>query len=93
MSIKIIGTKGEVSLEFGRELTIRKKNISSIDYKFKNNLPLHSFEGFKTEIKEFVNSLKNNVPPSVDFLDGINAVRIILALYQSFKLKRSIKIN
>ena len=92
MSTKIIGTKGEISLKFAEELKVYKKKISTINYPHKGNLLAHFKVGFFAEIDEFVKSINENRVPKVSYKEGIRAVRVILALYESFKTKRPIVI-
>ncbi|MGI0022375.1 MAG: Gfo/Idh/MocA family protein [Nitrososphaeraceae archaeon] len=85
MSIKVMGTSGEASLEFGKDLKIYKKIVRNIMYKHRGNLPEHNKMGFFNEINEFINSILDNKQPKVTYKDGILAVTTILALYRSFK--------
>lgn len=93
MSIKVIGTKGEASMIFAGELTIVKDFISSINYPYKGNYMKHSTKAFSDEINEFVRFILENKQPRVTYKDGISAVRIILALYESFKTKQPVLIK
>lgn len=93
MSVKIIGTKGETKLEFAGDLAIIKDSISHIDYPAKGDYVLHSSKAFSAEIDEFVNCIIEDRQPSITYKDGIKAVRIILALYESFKKKHHIDIT
>lgn len=87
MSTKIIGSKGEISLEFAGKLQIFKESIKTINYEYEGDYSLHSSAGFFSEIDEFVNSIINDREPKINYKDGIQAVRTILALYQSYEKK------
>lgn len=87
MSVKIIGTKGEAAMEFAGELSVIKDSISHINYPTKGKPELHTIAAFSAEINEFINSILEDRQPTVTYRDGINAVRVILALYESFKRK------
>lgn len=93
MSIKVIGTKGEANMEFGENLDVRKNFISSIDFMHKGNLAKHNSTAFDAEINEFVTSILKNRQPEITHKDGIQAVNVILALYESFKTKRRVLIK
>jgi len=93
MSTKIIGVKGEVTLKFAANLEINKKSKSIIKYKHKGNYLKQSKIAFESEINEFVKSIKENRAPKVSYKDGIKAVKVILALYDSFKSKQPILVK
>lgn len=92
MSIKIIGTNGEINMRFADELEIIKRERTSIDYPHRGNPKEHTDNAFFSEINEFINSIIEKRKPKVTHFDGILAVQIILAIYRSFKEKRTITI-
>jgi len=85
MSIKIIGTEGEIDMEFAGKLNVLKDSLISIDYEGKGNSNEHTLLAFNQEINEFVSSILENRKPVVDYIIGIKAVKIILKLYESSK--------
>jgi len=93
MSTKIIGTEGEVRMTFANEIAVLKESITQIDYPFRGNYMNHSADAFYSEIDEFVKSIIEKREPKVSLKDGINAVRTILALEKSYKVKRPITLK
>jgi len=83
MSIKIIGTEGEIDMEFAGKLNVLKDSLISIDYECKGNSNEHTLLAFNQEMNEFVSSILENRKPVVDYIIGIKAVKIILKLYES----------
>lgn len=93
MSTKIIGTKGEVRMTFADEIAVLKKSITQIDYPFRGNYMKHSTDAFYSEIGEFLKSISEKREPKVSLRDGICAVRTILALEKSYRVKRPITLE
>ena len=93
MSTKIIGDKGEISLKFASDLEINKSSNSSINYKYKGNYLKQMNLAFHTEIDKFVKSVLKNQEPVVNYKEGVKAVQVILALYESFRKKRPITLK
>ncbi|MEM3008104.1 MAG: Gfo/Idh/MocA family oxidoreductase [Candidatus Nitrosotenuis sp.] len=93
MSLKVIGTKGEIDMKFASDLTILKDSISSIDYPHKGDYMRHAESAFSAEINEFINSIISDREPEITYKDGIQAVRVILALHESFKRRKSVFVN
>ena len=92
MSIRVMGTSGEASLEFGKKLTLHKNIASNVKYKYQGNLLKHNSQAFSDEINGFVNSILYDRQPTVTYRDGVGAVRVILALYESFRQNRPVSI-
>jgi predicted dehydrogenase len=90
MSIKVIGINGEVNMEFGKNLDVRKNTISHIPFMHKGDLPMHNSIAFHDEINEFVSSILRNRQSKITYKDGIQAVNVVLSLYESFRKKRPI---
>lgn len=93
MSTKIIGTEGEVRMTFANEIAVLKESITQIDYPFRGNYMKHSTNAFYSEIDEFVKSIIEKREPKVSLNDGICAVRAVLALEKSYKVKRPITLK
>ena len=93
MAVKVIGTKGEAAMEFGKNLDVYRDSKLPIDYIHKGNLKRHNSSAFDAEINEFVTSILKNRQPKITYKDGIQAVNVILALYKSFKTKRPVLIE
>lgn len=93
MSTKIIGAKGEINMEFAGKLELVKEKISSINYSHKGNYLKHSNAGFASEISEFIECVKRDRKPIIDYKHGIKAIRVVLALYESFRKKKPIFIK
>jgi predicted dehydrogenase len=90
MSVKVIGTKGEVDMKFAAELIIIKNRQISINYPYRKKPLEHTKNAFFSEIDEFVQSIIEKRRPVITHFDGIRAVNTILALYKSFKEKRAV---
>tara|TARA_B110000495_G_C23043752_1_gene628669 strand:+ start:12848 stop:13864 length:1017 start_codon:yes stop_codon:yes gene_type:complete len=93
MSTKILGDKGEISLQFGSKLELINKKITLVKYPFQNRSSSHTLNGFYDEINEFIDSIKQKRAPSVNYDSGIKTVKTVLSLYESMKKKSPIHVN
>ena len=90
MSLKMLGTKGEIHMIFAGELAILTKSKTQIEYPYRGDYIKHSTYAFYSEMGEFVKSVLERREPRVPLKDGIRAVRAVLALEESYKTKRPV---
>ena len=93
--IKLIGQKGALHVMYGEEVKIGKKTWRQIDFPFKakNATFEHNLMGFKNELSEFVKSIQEKRKPSVTGDDGKKNLAAVLAMYESHRLKKVIKLK
>ncbi len=91
---KIIGSKGALYVTYGEEVKVGKKKWKNFNFKHKAKPASfeHNLDGFVTQLNEFTNSIKENRKPVVDGEEGKKNLRVVLALYESFKKKKVIKL-
>lgn len=85
--IEIIGTKGHVRVDaFGEVVRKYAKEGKSLS---------HDYVGFDFDqglIEDFVETVKKNGHPTITGEDGLRAMEVALAAYQSSKLKKSVSL-
>ena len=90
---KIFGTKGSIDLKIREGLTYQNntlnKNYDFTSY-YKKFGPNYNFY---LQARSYVNALSRKKKPFVTIDDGINSVKIIHAIYESLKLKKTITIK
>ena len=91
---QIIGKNGALFVKYGEEIKVGQKNWKQYHFRYKSSPPSseHNLQGFVNELKEFVQSIKEKRTPLVSGIDGKKNVQIILAMYESFKTKKVVKI-
>ena len=97
--VDIYGDNGSAVIvddELDKLIIKGKKKISSI--RNQKNLtgasnPQISFELHKRQYQDIVDSIMNNRRPSVDGIDGRNTLAVVLALYESARTGKAIKVN
>ncbi len=92
--VEVFGSKGMVQANNNFHDSHRLYNSSGIQAA----LPLHFFidryaQAYKTEMSEYINSLKNGGKVPVDGQDGISSLKIGLAAIKSIQEKRSVHID
>lgn len=98
--IEITGTKGTVSLT---ETDITKWDIDGKTFDITDS-PQRDFYGFRDpeaialhshlpQIKDMIKAIEEDRPPMVDVNEGRKPVEIILAAYESSKLRRQVEIK
>ena len=93
--IKLIGKKGALYVTYGEEVKIGKKNWKQVNFPFKakNATFEHNLMGFRNELLEFIKSIKENRIPLVSGQDGRKNLEVVLAMYESNKLNKLIKLK
>ncbi len=93
--IKLIGKKGALYVTYGKEVKIGKKNWKQIKFphKAKNATFEHNLMGFRNELLEFIKSIKEDRVPLVSGQDGKKNLAVVLAMYESNKLNKLIKLK
>ena len=93
--IKLIGKKGVLSVTYGVEVKVGKKIWKKYEFPFKAKNPTyeHNLMGFINELSEFIKSIKEDRAPLVTGEDGKKNLAVILAMYESHKLNKLIKIK
>ncbi len=93
--IKLIGKKGVLYVTYGEEVKVGKKNWKEYEFPFKakNATYEHNLMGFINELSEFIKSIKEDRVPLVTGEDGKKNLAVILAMYESHKLNKLIKIK
>jgi len=91
---KIIGTKGALYVTYGEEVKVGKKVWKNFNFKHRAKPASfeHNLEGFVNQLNEFVSSIKENRKPAVDGVEGKKNLQVVLALYESFKKKKIIRL-
>ena len=97
--VDIYGDNGSAVIvddELDKLIIKGKKKISSI--RNQKNLtgasnPQISFELHKRQYQDIVDSIMNNRRPSVDGIDGRNTLAVVLALYESARTGKAVKVN
>lgn len=92
---RIIGEKGVIYMRYGEDVRIGSKDWRIIDFPYKSSPPSyeHNLAGFKTELEEFLNSITAGRSPSVTLEDGKRAVQVVLAIYESSRTGKPVKIK
>lgn len=92
--LKIIGKTGALFVKYGEEIKVGQKNWKQYNFKYKSSPPSyeHNLQGFVNELSEFVQSIKEKRTPLVSGIDGRKNLQIILAMYESFKTKKVVKL-
>ena len=62
-------------------------------FKAKNATYEHNLQGFVNELSEFIKSITENKIPKVTGEDGKKNLAVVLAMYDSYKLNKLIKIK
>ena len=93
--IKVIGKKGAMYVTYGEEVKVGKKVWKQYKFPFKakNATFEHNLMGFINELSEFIKSIKEDRRPSVTGEDGKKNLAVVLAMYESYRLNRLIKIK
>lgn len=91
-NVSIVGTMGNLSMKFGEEIRLGTKKWKNIDFKGKSSPQSreHIMMGFRSEIKEFIDSIKQKREPSVTGEDGLKSIKVVQAIFDSYKKKRKI---
>ncbi len=94
---EIIGSKGRIEFNYYKNLLILyqtdqtklkyKKTALDFSSQFTRN------DMFTSEMKEFIQNLKNKEDPEINLTDGITNLKILIATHQSIKQKRVVNIN
>lgn len=95
-SSKIIGTKGILYVKYGEEVKVcTNSKWKHYKFKFQSSPPSfdHNLQGFVNEFSEFINCIKKNSNPPVSGMDGMKNFSVVMAIYESFKKKRIIKLK
>lgn len=92
--VEVFGSKGMVQANNNFHDSHRLYNSTGIQAA----LPLHFFldryaQAYKTEMLEYINSLKNGNPIPVGGLDGMSSLKIGLAAIKSIQEKRPVRID
>jgi UDP-N-acetylglucosamine 3-dehydrogenase len=82
-NIRVIGKKGEIQMEFAGKLNLLTTKKSSKKYKHQEEYQKHSDYAFKLEIDEFVKAIIYNLKPKITYMDGINTIKTVFAIYKS----------
>jgi predicted dehydrogenase len=92
--LEIIGKTGALFVKYGEEIKVGQKNWKQYNFKYKSSPPSyeHNLQGFVNELSEFVQSIKEKRTPLVSGIDGRKNLQIILAMYESFKTKKVVKL-
>ncbi len=92
---KIIGEKGALYTTYGEEVKVGRKKWTEYSFKFQSKPAIydHNIQGFVNEISEFIESIKKSKRPIVSGHDGMKNLQVVIAMYQSFKKKKPIKIT
>lgn len=93
--IKLIGKKGALYVTYGEEVKVGKKNWKQYKFPFKskNANYEHNLMGFINELSEFIKSITEVRTPSVTGEDGKKNLAAVLAMYDSYRLNKLIKIK
>lgn len=91
---KIIGDKGIISAKYGEEVKYGNSNWKGISFKYKSSPPSfeHNLEGFVNEFKDFLYSIENDSEPAVSGLDGMNNLKAVLSMYESYEKRGVVKL-
>ena len=90
---KIFGTKGSIGLKIRESLFCQTNTINkNYDYTnyYKKFGPNYNFY---LQARSFVKALSSNKKPFVTIEEGIDSVKIVNAVYESIKLKKTITIK
>ncbi len=92
---KIIGTNGILYAKYGEEIKVGKSKWKNISFDYKSSPPSyrHNLQGFVNEITEFTNSIKKSRTPISNGAEGMKNLSVVLAMYESIKKKRIIKLK
>jgi len=90
-----IGENGRIEFDyFLKKITVyrfnRKGNINIETFKFKK---FERNDMFASEIKSFIDSVKNKKEAEISLEDGIRNLKILLAIHKSVRLEKMIEIN
>ncbi|CAM4159929.1 Gfo/Idh/MocA family protein [Lederbergia lenta] len=86
VTLDIVGTKGTLKIDaFDQNVRLysEKQGVKRIFIGDDMNLGL---------VEDFIDSVRNGTPPSITGLDGLRAVEVALAAYQSSERKEAVKV-
>lgn len=91
---KFVGTKGVIYMRYGEDVRVGSDVWEVVDFPYKSSPPSfdHNIAGFREEMKEFLRSISVGDQPGVTLSDGTKAVKIVQAIYESIRSKKSIRI-
>jgi len=93
--IKIIGKMGALHVTYGEEVKVGKETWKQYKFQFKAKSATyeHNLMGFINELSEFIKSIKEDRIPRVSGEDGKKNLAVILAMYESYRLKKLINLK
>jgi len=87
--IEIYGDKGSIVMDYVKEIAVFKLDNEELTIKPKDIWT----ENFYLELDNFVKAIKGEEQPMVTGLDGLKAVRVTEAVYESINKRKKILIN
>jgi predicted dehydrogenase len=91
---RFIGTGGVMYMRYGEEVRVGSSKWESIDFAYRNSPPSfeHNMAGFREEMKSFLRSIAEGRRPEVTLRDGTLAVRAVIAIYESIRSEKGVRI-
>jgi predicted dehydrogenase len=87
VTLEVIGTKGATRIDaFAQHLMLFSDKSNKVSHEFWGN---DMDQGL---IKDFVTCIKEDLPPSISGYDGLKAMEVALAAYQSAKVREPVKL-